>query len=305
MTAAALLLGLMLQAASGPGPPGQERPGREALAVSALEPDSTRVGEPFLLGVSVAAPPGAVVRFPSVLPSTEGLEQLAAPEISRPDSGARAWRAYYRMTAWHAGEVGLPDVEVAVAGPGGSPATIAVPGPTLTVLSVLPPDSAAPDLRPARPPVELGGWPWPWLLAALAVLVLLWLAWRALRRRGAREEAVEPASVTPAEAALAELARLREEREAGRIRQDAFYDGLEAVLKTYLAATRGRSAGTPVRPLPVPAGSGAPGVAGAARAALGRTQLVRFGRIRLDVAVVADAEACARWVEADGREDAP
>lgn len=270
-------------------------------AVAAVEPDSTLVGEPFVLGVSVAAADRAVVSFPAVLPSRDGLEQLAAPEIARPDSGGGAWRAYYRMTAWRTGDVELPGVEVGLDLPGEDPATLEVAGPTLVVMSVLPPDSSAPDLRPARPPLATGRALLPWLLGALALALLLLLLWRALRRRGERGErpASAPELLPPAAIALAALGSLRERHVAGLISQTAFYDGLEDVLKVYLTATRDRRAGTPVRPLPPPAREPTEAVAADAGAALRRTQLVRFGRARLEDGGGSDAEACARWVEAD------
>lgn len=272
-----------------PGAGAQEDPGRATAtrAVAAVRPETVRVGEAFLLGVTVRAPPGAEVRFPGILPPGEAVEQRGPVQVRR-TAGPGEWRAYYSLLAWEPGVRELPAVEVVVSEEGAA-GMLEVAPRAITVLSVLP--EAAGDgleLRGARPLLERRAFPWRWfLLAGVALMALVAWAWR----RGRRGAAPAPRE-GPERRALGELARLRAGWEAGWLDGAAFFDELEAVLRRYAEGTRGWDRGLPLRQLP-------DGDRDLARA-LRRSAWVRFGRLAVSHREpLRSLEACARWILAD------
>lgn len=219
----------------------QDAPGPGTVRTGAsVEPDTVRVGEPFTIGV-VATTPDAV-RFPPLIDAGDGWEQL---DIARIETGDGEARAYYRLVAWRAGELELPDLVIAT-GDGARRFRVRLPAPT--VRSILPAGDETPELRGPRGPFDPGV---PWLLwLALVVLlaVIAWWWWR--RRRRGPEPAVvaeEEGSDLPSERARAAIVALRQEAEAGALAAPAFYDRLEDILRVYLADTRAWPPTRPVR----------------------------------------------------------
>ena len=259
--AAGVVLAFALFTPVGPAA-GQEAGARIAVA---LVPDTVRVGEEFLLGVTVRTGPAERVLFPAVLSLGELLEQRGPAEV-RDDGAVGRQRVYYRLVAWKAGSHDLPAFEVALRR-NGEETTLAIEPPPIHVASVLPEDAEGLELREARPFLRLTGFPWWLALLALLALAgfLLWL-WRRRRRTG--EPAVPP---HPAEAALRRLERLREEWMAGGMPGDRFFDRFDRAFREYAEATRGWSAGRPLRAL----ANGDGKLAGVLR----RSALVRFARL--------------------------
>ncbi len=269
----------------------QEPPSARAVAV--LTPDTIRVGEPFTLGVSVAAPPEAGVSFPPLLVLGPELEQLRPPTVSRDDVGGGS-RARYRLVAWKAGRWEIPTIALewddgrATARP-----------PAVRVLSVLP---AAPErplqLEPPRGPVPRHGFPW-WLLFLLLALVLLrWL----LRRLRGEPFDVESEHIDPSVAARRAFAALRTELENGDLDLASFYDGIETTLRRYLAATRDWPDERPVRDFvdTVSVPDLHPHLMTDLRSMRDRAGLVRFAHVSTATsAALGDADACLAWVDAE------
>jgi hypothetical protein len=296
----ALLAVATAAGALGPGyrwAPAQEAGGAAVTrdAAVALSPDSVRVGEPFVLGISVRWPEGEVV-FPGLLDLDEELEQLEPVALAHDGEGRETWRAYYRLVAWQAGTIPIPEIAVDRSGE-----SLVVRPPPINVISVLPADPPEPlRLRPPRPPEERRPFPW-WLLLLLAALLLA--AWL-LRRMRKEDEAAEADVLTvhPAVSAREALVRLRAEVQGGRLAPEAFYDGLEEVVRTYLHARRGWPPTRPVREL---SGARELLVSGDGREAdaqlihiQARAGLVRFAGVEgAREAAVADADSCLEWLE--------
>lgn len=288
------LLGSALLGPALGGPAAGQAPGSEgrpslppARATFALDPDTVRIGEPFLLGVTVRVEPGWQPRFPEVLPAEAGLEQRAAADVRQ--TGPEEWRAYYRFVAWATRPGNLPAIDLELEADD-ERLTAAFRPPAVTVLSVLPEDGSDLELRPARPFLERSGPPWlPILLGALGLLALV--AWW-LRRRGRAVGERNAVSAPPLERALRELRELRRRLEAGELEGAAFYDRLEGSLRRYAEATRGWPPGTLIRRLP----DGNRELA----AVLRRSAMTRFGRLGGgEAAGPAALDVCETWLEAE------
>lgn len=158
---------------------------RVQMGVSVL-PDTVRVGDPFRVVVRVRAPTGAVVEFPPV-PDSTGAVQALDPMTTRTAEGDFVdVTATYRLAAWQLEQqpIDLGDVIVRT----GATRTVApIPGASVYVQSVLPPDSSLHVPKPAKPIIALPVSPWlRWLLIALGLLALGLLAWWLWRRWQAR-----------------------------------------------------------------------------------------------------------------------
>lgn len=261
----------------------------EPRVVAALSSDTVAVGEPFVLGLTVLGEGSGRVRFPPVLTLPENLEQRGPVEV-RIGEGDGTRRAYYRLVAWKAGRLEFPALEFPIAATG-SGRSVSVHTPTLSVRSVLPSNVAGLELKEAKPYLDLGGWPWVWiLLALLAVVLAAWWWWRRRRREGA--VAVPESASSPAEHALRELRALGARWKAEEISAPRFYDELERALREYAEVTRAWSPGAPLRGL-------ANGDAALAQT-LELSALARFARVGVQRKIPLEATAvAAAWVEAD------
>jgi uncharacterized protein DUF4381 len=187
-------------------------------AAVGVEPDTVRVGDPFVVRVGIRAPQGATIQFPPPPDSTatvQGLDPLRVE--TRPDSGGLVQWGYYRVAAWDVGDqaISLGDVVVTFEG---RTRRVSLAGHKAFVASVLPADSALRIPKPARPLYQFSAPLW-WLWLALAVLalllLLLWWWWRR-RRRNAPTVQVDPFAYAEKEFARIEALRLVEAGERGR-----------------------------------------------------------------------------------------
>ena len=226
---AALALGAPFACAA-PQATGAPIPVQAAVGV---EPDTVRVGDPFLIQIGIRAPLGATIKFPQAPDSTGSVQGLDPVRVeSRPDSGGAVQWGYYRVAAWDIGDqpITLGDVVVTL---GGRTRRIAIVGHKVFVASVLPADTALRVPKPARPLYEFGAPLW-WLWAALAalalLLLLLWWWWRR-RKRERPFVVVDPFARAEREFARVERLGLVDAGERGR-----YVALMVEVLRDYLAA---------------------------------------------------------------------
>jgi hypothetical protein len=257
------------------------------------------VGDPFTLGLSIAGPSDATVQFPPLITLGAELEQLRPVDVEWDAKGGGRWRARYRLAAWKAGTWSFPDVQVEWQG-----SRIMLSPPPVHVTTVLPASSEGPlPLDGPRGPNRMRGFPW-WLLLLLLAMLFLW--WLMRRLRGGEEEE-EPEWTDPAVDARAALARLKRDLEMGEVDLAAFYDGLEDVLRRYLAARRGWPSQRPVREFVDEAAEQRrlEDVEAGLRSLQGRAGLVRFAHVSAaETIALGDADACLAWVEAEEAEAA-
>ena len=155
-------------------------------AAVGIEPDTVRIGDPFVVQIGIRAPLGATIAFPAAPDSTGAVQGLDPVRVeTRPDSGGVVQWGYYRVAAWDVGDqpITLGDVVVTVAG---RTRRIPIAGRKVFVASVLPADTAQRVPKPPRPLYEFAApmW-WLWLaVAAVAVLILLFWWWWRRRKRG-------------------------------------------------------------------------------------------------------------------------
>jgi hypothetical protein len=273
--------------------------GSRPATAAALSPDTVRVGETFTLGLSVAGADTADIRFPPLIALPSELEQLRPVDVEWDADGGGRWRARYRLAAWKAGTWGVTPVQVEWQG-----AALTLAAPTIHVSPVLPAASEGPlPLEGPRGPRAVKSFPW-WLLLLLLALALLWWLLRRLRRT---EDEDEEEWTDPAVEAREALAKLKRELEAEEVDLAAFYDGLEEVLRRYLAARRGWPPQRPVREFvdEADAERGLAEVEAGLRSLQGRAGLVRFAHVEAaETAALGDADACLAWVNAEEEEAA-
>ncbi len=227
MSRAALALAFLLAAAA--APLAAQRVG------TAVAPDTLTVGDVFHAAVRVELPPGYRAAFPDSLDVRGDVENAARREVVEDTAGGRhVVTAIYPLTTWRPGAVGLPGVPVRIVGPDVD-TTITAAFDSLRVASVLPPDTAGIQPKPAKGVVGGFGFPWLWLLLALlAVGLLAALAYWLMRRRRRAPAAPVLTPLTARQRALARLERLREERLFEREGAGALYTAAAGVLRRYL-----------------------------------------------------------------------
>ena len=202
-------------------------------AAVGIEPDTVRIGDPFLVQIGIRAPLGATITFPPAPDSTSAVQGLDPVRVeTRPDSGGTVQWGYYRVAAWNIGDqaISLGDVVVTV---GGRSRRISLAGHKVYVASVLPEDTTLRVPKPARPLYEFSAplW-WLWLaLAALAILLLLLWWWWRNRKRNRPAVVVDPYARAEREFARIEALRLIDAGERGR-----YVALMIEVLRDYLAA---------------------------------------------------------------------
>ena len=202
-------------------------------AAVGVEPDTVRVGDPFVVQIGIRAPAGATIAFPPPPDSTSAVQGLDPVRLeTRPDSGGVVQWGFYRVAAWNVGDLTIPlgDVVVTV---GGRSRRISMVGHKIFVASVLPADSAQRVPKPPRPIYQFSATPW-WLWLALALaallLVLLWWWWRS-RKRARLAIVPDPFERAEREFARIEALGLIEAGERGR-----YVALMVEVLRDYLAA---------------------------------------------------------------------
>lgn len=196
-----------------------------------VRPETTTVGQHFVVTVRVRAPAGARLTFPA-RPDTAARVDSAAAAV-RTDVTANGFTestVNYVLAAWDTGaqRLGLDSVSVVTAT---GVQQLPLGGLEVYVRSVLPRDSALRQPKPFRPVVALSAFNWlPWLIAAaVAALVgMVAFAWRAIRRRRAR-------GLTALQIAEREFTRIESERlvEAGQ--PERYAVEMVEVVRVYLA----------------------------------------------------------------------
>ncbi len=202
-------------------------------AAVSIEPDTVRIGDPFLVQIGIRAPTGATIAFPPPPDTTGAVQGLDPVRVeTRPDSGGLVQWGYYRVVAWDIGEqpIALGDVIVTL---GGRSRRISMAGHKVFVASVLPADTAQRIPKPARPLYEFNATPWwVWLALAAAVLLLLLVWWWLRRRKRGKPIAVpDPFARAEREFARIEALGLVDAGERGR-----YVALIVEVLRDYLAA---------------------------------------------------------------------
>ena len=172
--------------------------GSRVRAGFVVRPDTVEVGDPFTLIVTVVAPGGARIEWPTIDDTTAVVVMRAPTTVVQESmrSGERTERASYALTAWNVGAlpIGLADAVVRF---GSTTLRIPLADARVMVKSVLPGDTTLHTPKPARDlfrrvvPWWQQWWP---ALAVVAGLALLWWIWRRRRTRGAGDarETLDP-----------------------------------------------------------------------------------------------------------------
>lgn len=293
-------LGLLLALAQGD----PRLPASGVRVGATLDPPRTTVAQPVTLTVRVQVEASARVTMPAVVDSTDAIEPLD-PVVLRDTviDGLREVTARYRLVAWRPGTHGVPLAPIRLAR-GAATQQLDLGAPPLTVVSVLPDDSASRRPQPARAPRPLPGraWWWAWLAgAAVAAAGVLWW-WR---RRVGPAAPVPAASADAAFAALDALGLL-DAGEPGRhviVAAAILRDQLAAVVP---AAGRGLT----LRELPPALGDLPPTIRTRLLRLLDAVEALQFAGAPLDAARARTLAAEARTLAADlarprAAEDAP
>jgi len=150
----------------------------------AVTPESVTVGDPFRVVIRVRAPRGTILEFPASPDSSAKVEPLDRVSITPgTDTTVVEQTATYRLAAWDVGRLPLRFEDIIVRTGSAERRLPVGRGLAITVVSVLPADSAERVPRPVRPVYEFGVPWWAWLIVALAALVLGALLWWWWRRR--------------------------------------------------------------------------------------------------------------------------
>ncbi len=279
---------------SAPCPAAAQETPRTGLerGVAVISPDTVRVGEAFVLGITAVS--ADRLQFPAVLALPDELAQTGPPRSS-PDS-AGVWKAVYPLVAWKTGRIELPVVRIPVVS-ATAERSLAVQPPAIEVTSVLPPADERPRLQPPRIPTERWRVPWRWLLVLVLVAALAREAWHRLRTSPSPAQVAEDPPVNPLGEARDALLALRAQAVAGEARPDRFYDGIEAAVRLYLVRTRGWSEQAPVRSA---LRDGLPGGVAGLDTVVRRSLPARFGALEVSGGIlVSDVDAVLDWLETE------
>lgn len=260
--------------------------------VAVISPDTVRVGEEFVLGITAVS--ADRLQFPAVLSLPDELEQTGPPRALSDSAGV--WRAVYPLVAWKTGRLALPDVRIPVVN-ATAERSLSVRPPVVEVLSVLPSTDQAPRLQPPRMPSERWRIPWRWLLVVVLVAALAREAWRRRMSASLAAPGPEEVPVDPLIEARDALLALRARAVAGEARTDRFYDEIETVVRLYLVRTRGWPEQAPVRcALREGLSAGAERLDSVVRRALP----ARFGALEvLDDTLVSDVDVVLAWLDTE------
>lgn len=201
--------------------------------------DTIRIGDVVPVAVRLVLERGERVVWPDTLPLPGEAVENAARVRERVDTlpdGRLQVTGVYSVTPWETGELPLPDLSLQVVTGQESSRAMEASLPTLTVVSVLPADTAGIEPRPAKDVIGRNWAWWPFVLALLALLALIGgiLWWRRRRSTSGTAFELEP-PVPPRERVLA---RLQEAREAGLVERGEmkeFYTRVSEALRDYLA----------------------------------------------------------------------
>lgn len=201
-------------------------------------PDSITVGDVFHAAIRVTVPPGARLIAPDSLDLGEDLETAGRREIRR-DTTTNLTTIVYPVTAWRPGTYELPRMTLQVVSDGAA-STLDVALPSFTVSSVLPPDTAGIEPKPAKDVLGANRVWWPILLALLIALLIAVAAIIWWRRRRRPEPVVFTPATPPRDAALAQLNALSREGLLERGDYRRYYERLTAIMRHYAGAVHPR-----------------------------------------------------------------
>jgi hypothetical protein len=236
-------------------------PGPEANADLSLSPARAKVGEPVEITMTVVHPAGTDVRFPPA-DAIVGVDDVASDDAPSSATGGgleivkagrartheleAGWSVTERMVTvrgFRTGGYSLGPHEVRLVSMGDAgdtdPRALVTPAAKLEVYSVLSEDSTLADLRGEAGPFEIEPEPtrWGWaIFIGLTVISHVFILGFALRRILRRREEIRlhPPLPPPHEAALAELARIRESGLLDDGKTAEYTDRVSDVLRLYL-----------------------------------------------------------------------
>jgi hypothetical protein len=267
---------------------------------AALTRDTVNVGDLVGVAIEVRVPAGATVNTADTLEISGDLENAARRRVrvdTLPDGSFR-YLITYPITAWRPGDHPLPKLNVTLQGT--TSATSDVVPPPLTVVTVLPADTA--NIQP-KPPRDVWGanrvW-WPLLLLALLLLLLIAaLIWWWRRRRQAQPAELPEIvpQITPREWVEKELDRIIAARYIERADFRALYIDLTGVMRAYVNKLDSSwSTDLTTSELSARMGGLAPAAA-PLLTVLGRADLVKFARHRpVSTESHGDIERLRIWV---------
>jgi hypothetical protein len=197
-----------------------------------VSPTSVRIGQPATLTVRVQAPAGTKITFPPAVDSTANVEPLDPVSVREETrNGFVDATATYRFLTWQVGDAPIPVSPIRLERDG-AVQELTIGDPMVSVVSVLPADTALRVPKPARDIslLQIRRWPW-WLLIALGFAVASLGGWLLERRTKRPPPPIEP--FVDAQRAFGRLGAL-DLIGAG---EPAKYVGASAdILRTFLAA---------------------------------------------------------------------
>jgi hypothetical protein len=154
---------------------------RAALVSVSVAPETVTVGQPFTVRIRVRAPKFATIHFPSVPDTADAIEAVDPRAMEDAGDAELIDRtAVYRLVAWDVGKHTPHFANVSI-GEGGAAQQYPVALGAITVLSLLPADSAKRIPKDARDPLAPPSDLWKYIL--LGVVLLAAITWYWLRRR--------------------------------------------------------------------------------------------------------------------------
>ncbi len=208
-------------------------------AVATLDRTTVTVGDRIALSVLVDTEPGYVLSDPTIAHQIGEFEVVQTQAIQRSTRGSQVRFIYrYVVTAWRVGDLTLPPIEIAYAGPSGGSGVAHTAEVAVKVTSVVAAGEDATDIKPLKPQLGLPDAIWArvgrlalGIAAAVAfaglVALVLWLIFRRRGALGARDH------LTPVQRVIRELDELVELRLPEQGRTAEHYARLTACLRRY------------------------------------------------------------------------
>jgi len=208
-------------------------------AAVTLDRASITVGDRIALSVIVDAEAGYALSDPTVAHQIGAFEIVETRASTRSTRGSQVRTTFrYLITAWTVGELVLPTIEIAWAGPDGTKGVARTDEVAVHVASVVAANEDTSDIKPLKPQLALPEAVWGRVgrvalgivgavaAAGLAALVF----WLILRRRGV---VALGENLTPAQRAVRDLGQLAEERLPEQGRTAEHYERLATSLRRY------------------------------------------------------------------------
>jgi len=211
----------------------------------AIDRNSVTIGDQLLLTLTVETDGGYAIVDGGVGRSVGDFDvvETLPPGVTKIGNGGSRYVFRYRISAFRVGAYILPPIQVTYQGPAGERGIAPTAELPIVVSSVIRPGDSTDDVRPLRPQLRLPGAP-PDLsgairaaLVAVVIVMLALLVWqtrRAMARRAAARPPEPEIQLTPAQRALAELARVAELRLPEKGRYPEHYALVAAALRVYV-----------------------------------------------------------------------